>query len=409
MQHSWWHTYLFIWSGQFVSMLSSTAVQFAIIIWLSLEYQSTQVLAYAGIAGLLPHALIGAFVGVFIDRWDRKKVMIFADAFIALCTLFMSVLMKNGETHLLTIYFLLACRSVGTAFHAPSFQAITPLIVPNEQLLRVAGINEILQSVSSIAGPVLGTIALVTLPIHQVLYMDIIGAIVAISSLFFVSIPKITERNVKKGTLKNMFHDLKLGIKTVLDNKGLSYLFLVVMISNIFFMPVVVLFPMLVTQHYGGGKFELGITETILGIGMLLGGLLLGIFKTKMSKVELINWTGIVVGICFIGSGIFPKSWFYEFLALILITGVTSSIFMAAFNATVQQIIVPNKLGRIFSIYLSFANVPSILGILGASFITQYVGVPMATIIAGFFTSIIATVSFLIPSLMNLERNSAKN
>ncbi len=70
---NWLQTYLFIWSGQFISMLTSFAVNFAVIIWLSLEYQSAEILAYAGIAGLLPQAIIGPFAGVFIDRWDRKK------------------------------------------------------------------------------------------------------------------------------------------------------------------------------------------------------------------------------------------------------------------------------------------------------------------------------------------------
>jgi len=405
MQHSWWRTYLFIWSGQFVSMLSSMAVQFAVIIWLSLEYQSTQVLAYAGVAGLLPHALIGSFVGVFIDRWDRKLVMIFADAFIAVCTLLMTFLMKSGETHLLMIYILLACRSVGTAFHAPSFQAITPLIVPEDQLLRVAGINQVLQSVSSIAGPVVGTLALVALPIHQVLYLDVLGATVAISSLFFVTIPKVAEKKQKQNSsFRTMFYELHIGLQTIYKNKGLSYLFLMVMISNIFFAPVVVLYPLLVTQHYGGGKWELGLTETIFGIGMLLGGGLLGVFRSKISKVVLINWMDIIVGLCFIAAGVFPSNWFWGFIVIMVVGGMTSSIFMAAFNALVQQHIPSDKLGRVFSLYLSFANIPSIIGILCAGLIAKYVGVPIATAIAGFFTSVIGYLSFFIPSLMNLEQ-----
>ena len=52
-------TYMFIWAGQFASMLTSYAVQFAIVIWLSLEYKSAEVLAFAGIATMLPQALIG--------------------------------------------------------------------------------------------------------------------------------------------------------------------------------------------------------------------------------------------------------------------------------------------------------------------------------------------------------------
>lgn len=70
----WVQTYILIWSGQFISMLSSYAVQFAITIWLSLEHQSAEVLAFAGMAAILPQAIIGPFAGVLIDRWNRKTV-----------------------------------------------------------------------------------------------------------------------------------------------------------------------------------------------------------------------------------------------------------------------------------------------------------------------------------------------
>lgn len=88
----WVQTYILIWSGQFISMLSSYAVQFAITIWLSLEHQSAEVLAFAGMAAILPQAIIGPFAGVLIDRWNRKTVLIVSDLFLALCAFVMSIL-----------------------------------------------------------------------------------------------------------------------------------------------------------------------------------------------------------------------------------------------------------------------------------------------------------------------------
>ncbi len=71
----WMRTYMFIGVGQFISMLTSYAFQFAIVIWLRLKFHAAEVLAYAGIAGLLPQALIGPLAGVFIDLIDRKRIM----------------------------------------------------------------------------------------------------------------------------------------------------------------------------------------------------------------------------------------------------------------------------------------------------------------------------------------------
>lgn len=116
---NWKKTFAVIWSGQLASILSSSVVAFAIIFWVSLETGSAQVLALAAIAGMLPQSLLGPLVGVYVDRWDRKWTMILADSFIALCTLLLAVLFWLGIARMWHIYVLLACRSIGSAFHTP--------------------------------------------------------------------------------------------------------------------------------------------------------------------------------------------------------------------------------------------------------------------------------------------------
>src|SRR5690606_26429179 len=266
----WFRTYLFIWSGQFVSMLSSYVVQFAIIIWLSLEYKSAQVLAYAGIASILPQAIIGPIAGVYIDRLNRKNVMMLSDAFIAVCTFVILVVLKNGAINLFWIYILLGLRSVGNAFHTPALQAIAPLLVPQSELIRVAGINQIIQNETSIDCTTIGTIAIASFPISDVLYLDIIGAVLAITSLLLVRIPNLVEQN--KGSLLTVLYDLKEGLRTVSQNRGLSLLFFFAMAITLVVMPAAIMFPLLTTGHYGGGKWEMGLIEVAWGSGMLIGG-----------------------------------------------------------------------------------------------------------------------------------------
>lgn len=151
--NSWKRTFAVIWSGQLVSILSSAVVGYAIIYWMSLETGSAEVLALAAIAGILPQSLLGPVVGVYVDRWDRRRTMILADTFIALCTLALAALFYLGIARMWHIYLLLACRSVGSAFHTPAMQASVPMLAPASQLTRIAGINQIISSVSDIAGP----------------------------------------------------------------------------------------------------------------------------------------------------------------------------------------------------------------------------------------------------------------
>ncbi|MDN9002377.1 MFS transporter, partial [Staphylococcus aureus] len=75
MQQTWLKRFMLIWVGQFISLISSSAVNFAIIIWLSLETRSAEILAYAVIAGMLPQAILGPIAGVYVDRWNKKLTM----------------------------------------------------------------------------------------------------------------------------------------------------------------------------------------------------------------------------------------------------------------------------------------------------------------------------------------------
>ena len=271
--------------------------------WLSLSYKSAEILAYAAIAGLLPQALIGPFAGVYIDRWDRKKVMIFADAFIASCTFVMTFILKEGDINLLLLYSMMALRSIGSAFHSPAMQAIAPLLVPEDKLLRVSGVNQMLQSISSIAGPALGALAIAAFPINKVLYLDIIGACLAICSLLFVQIPNPKRERVS-GSIKQVWRDLKLGFYAIHQNKGLNRMFLYAMLATVAIMPVAIMFPILTIEHFKGAELEMSIVESIWGVGMLLGGTVLSAFKLSFRKIVLVNAMHILLGLTFVLSGL---------------------------------------------------------------------------------------------------------
>ena len=133
--NNWKKVFAIIWTGQFFSILTSSIVNFAIILWLSFETKSAEVLAFAAIAAMLPQSVLGLFTGIFIDRWKRKRVMILADSFIAFCTLILAVLFYLDIAKIEHIYILLALRSVGSAFHMPV--SYTHLDVYKRQLHRL--------------------------------------------------------------------------------------------------------------------------------------------------------------------------------------------------------------------------------------------------------------------------------
>lgn len=404
IHEKWFKTYIYIWIGQFVSLLTSSAVNFAVIIYLSLHYKSAEVLAFAGIAGLLPQAIIGPFAGVYIDRWDRKKVMIYADTFIALCTFLMSFAFVEGEANLIFVYALLVCRSLGQAFHTPAMQAIAPLIVPEDKLLKVSGINQMLQSVSMIAGPAVGTLAITFLPISKVLYLDVIGACLAIVSLLFVTIPKLTKQS-EDNDISTVLTDFKLGFAEIQKNKGLYMLFVYAMLTTFFVMPVAIMYPLLTIGHFAGGKWEMSVIEVVWGAGMLVGGGILSAWQGSISKVILVNAMHIFLGLTFVFSGWISGDLFWVFVAITTLGGIGMSFFNASFMTIIQEEVKPEFLGRVFSMYFSFAIIPSVIGLLLTGWIADEIGVVNAFIISGLAMCMVGFLSFLTPAVMNLGKS----
>lgn len=328
--------------------------------------------------------------------------MIFSDAFLALCALVMVVLLADEMVNLYWIYLMLGLRSIGNAFHSPAMQAIAPLIVPEKELLRISGINQMLQSVSSIAGPAIGALAITYLPISNVLYLDVIGAAAAITSLLLVSIPHL--RSDSDSSMRRVLSELTDGMKAIQNNKGLRFLFLYAMLVTFFIMPAAIMFPLLTTGHYGGGKWEMSVVEIVWGIGMLIGGTLLSVFKIRTSKVVLVNMMHLILGTSFVLCGWMPSNWFIGLTLATMLSGIGLSVFSAAFTAILQTEVAPQMLGRVFSLYFSLAVLPSVIGLIFTGWIADRIGVPNAFVISGVFVILIGVASFLTPSLVRLGR-----
>jgi DHA3 family macrolide efflux protein-like MFS transporter len=119
-----------IWTGQAFSLLGSQLVQFALVWWLTQTTGSATVLAFASMTSLLPAILLSPFAGALVDRWNRRIVMIIADAVIALATVALAVLYKQNVVQVWHIFALMFIRAVGGEFHWPAMLASTTLMVP---------------------------------------------------------------------------------------------------------------------------------------------------------------------------------------------------------------------------------------------------------------------------------------
>ena len=399
--HSWKKVFAIIWSGQFVSIMSSTIVGFAVVLWLSIETGSAEVLAFATIAHLLPHALVSPFAGVYVDRWSRKWTMIGSDAFISVCTLALAFMFFLGYTNILYMYILLLLRSLGSAFHSPAMQASVPLLAPKEHLVRIAGINQMIQSIAAIAGPVVAAILIQTMDIAYIMLIDIGGAIVACVTLLFVTIPNPAKKAKDE---QHFIREMKEGFTTVINQSGINYLFLFSIIIMICVVPIGSLFPLMTLNHFEGTPLQVGYVEVAWGTGMLIGGAFIGTYKRPFKKVTTINFMHIIGGLTFLTSGLLTKDGYIIFLIVTWLGGITYPVYNACFTSLIQETIAPEKLGRVFSMFISASMFPSLIGLLFAGFVADIIGLPATFAILGSAMVITGFVSFLVPSMMALDK-----
>ena len=400
---NWKRVFAIIWTGQFLSILTSSIVNFAIVLWLSMETGSAEVLAFATMAALLPQSVLGLFTGIFIDRWKRKRVMIMADSFIAFCTLILAVLFYFDLAKISHIYVLLALRSVGSAFHMPAMQASVPLLAPKSELMRIAGINQVIQSVCNIAGPALAGLFITMMKMTNILLLDVAGAAFACLSLCFVFIPDPSHE--ERNSELHLWREAKEAIMEVRNQYGLSWLFLLSILATFVIMPVSVLFPLMTLNHFAGNAFQVSLVEVSWGGGALLAGALLGLKKYRWNEILLINGMYIALGLTFLFSGLLPVSGFIWFAVLTALGGVCGSLYFATFTTVIQSRIDPGVMGRVFSFYMSFSMLPSMIGLLSTGFLADSIGLGNTFIISGGFLCLIGIISFFIPSLISLKES----
>nr|WP_295870363.1 MFS transporter [uncultured Chitinophaga sp.] len=398
--NNWKRKFGIIWLGQMCSILSSSIAQFAIVLWIGMETGSAETLAYAAIAGLLPQMLIGPFAGVFVDKWSRKWTMIIADLFVACCSAIIAYLFYIQRPDMGIIYLLLALRSIGGAFHSPAMKSSIPLLAPESELVRIAGVNEVIQSISVICGPMLGAFFLLNFNMSVVMLMDVIGAFIACGTLLFVVIPNTTN---DKTSAKSVIHDMHDGAKTFLQNKGMTWMMVSEIIVNFFLMPIIAVMPLMTLQYFNGTPFQVSLVEALFGTGLLIGGGVLGIWNPKIRKPILIIGGYAGLGIVLAACGLLPGTFFIGYAVLSIFQGLFVPLFTGPFTVLMQTQFAPNYLGRIFALYTSINQLPSIAGLVLTSLVADRIGIENFFVLGGTVTVLTAAALFFLPSVNKLD------
>lgn len=392
--------FFIIFTGQTISLIGSRLVQFSLVWWLTQQTSSANVLAFASIMAILPQAILGPFAGVLVDRWNRKHVMLFADTGIALVTVILALLYASGMIQIWHIYALMFIRSLGGAFHWTSMQASTSLMVPREQIARVAGLNQSVSGIASIVAPPMGALLIEILPIQYVLGIDIVTAVFAIVPLLVIHVPQPPKQLSKA---KTVLEDMRGGLNYVIEWKGLLIIMVMSLTINLLISPAFSLLPLLITGYFKGGALELAWIQSANGLGMILGGLLLGIWGGFKSRVKTAFVALVIAGFSILSFSQTPPDIFPLAVVSIFIFGVTNSIANSSFFAALLTLVPPEVQGRVFTLAMAASTIAQPIGLAVAGPVSEILSIRSWFVIGGVAFIVMALLSFSTPAVMRLE------
>ena len=387
-----------IFTGQALSLCGSELTQFVLLWWITDTTGSVSALAIAGMAALLPEALLSPLGGVLADRYNRRLLMIAADAISALCMMLLIALFLTERIELWHAWTMMGIRSAMQAFQAPAAAASTYMLVPENFLLRAAGLNQSQQSLTVVAAAPLGALAISIMPIGWALAIDVFTAVCGIVPLLCFGIPQLIGRDESRQGLRKEF---KEGLDVVRDTPGLRQLFVLLASTILVVMPAFTLLPMLVKQHFGGSAAQVALMEGLSGIGMVLGGVAVAAMVPRRPVVWiLIGFATSCLAVAL--TALVPGRLFGVAVAWWVISGVCF-IFGDTPLTALLQTIVPNHLqGRVLSILNALMNLAAPIGLLVITPLGEIFGIRCVFILGGGLGAVVSVAGFRSRALLGL-------
>lgn len=398
----WRRNLYFFLAGQFLSGITSMIVQYSIIWYLTKITGSATVLSFATLLGMIPMVVLSPFVGPVVDRRNKKFLLIITDIVVALFALILSITGTiSPEFPLWLVFVSLFVRAVAQTFQMPIIQSILPTMVPEEELTKVNGQLGMVQSANYIIAPAMGAFLFSIIPMNWLILFDVLGAILGVGLLIFVTIPHV----VSEGESIHILADSKFGLQKLIENKGLWYITLIGSVFMLIFMPAASLYPLMTMDYFKGTVGQAGLIEVIYATGMLAGGAVIGLFGKWKNRMLPILFSYLVIGVTIGLSGLLPgtQKGFMVFVALNAIAGFATPYFNTLLMAMIQQSYEPKYLGRVLGVINSLMSITGPVGLIFAGPIADNIGVEKMFMIAGIGTLVCGVVNVLIPQARNYD------
>ncbi|UOQ91457.1 MFS transporter [Halobacillus shinanisalinarum] len=353
-----------LWIGLTASYFGDSFYELAIV-WFAYSITGSGMqVGFILVATFLPSVLVGPFLGVIVDRFDRRRLMQLAQLIQGLSVGVLALSIAMGFFHMWLLYVLTIIQSTASALFLPAQNALVPHLVKREQIIQANSFFTSSRQVATLFGAVLGGGIVAWAGASVAIAFNALTFVLALLFIQFIhDTSKIDTDNAKKSQA-GILADIQEGIRWLRNQPTMMSLLVLATIGNMALGPINVLVPMLIQEVFHANATALGLFDGALGLGVLLGGLGIGILNPK--RIGLVF--GIALSIEAIGmflifiAPVLPIAYAGSFMVGIAIVSKGLPL------SSAFQIMVPSDLrGRVSSINNMIAGVtiPISYGLIG--------------------------------------------
>jgi MFS family permease len=339
---------------------------------------SALLLGVVGFCGQIPTLFLAPVAGVFVDRWDRHRVLIVTQALSMLQSLALAVLALAGIITVAEVLVLQVCQGAINAFDTPARQAfVVTMIEDRADLSNAIALNSLMVNASRIIGPSIGGVLIAAVGEGWCFLVDAISYLAVIASLLAMRVP----RTIRRPAETRVMEELRTGFRYVTGFAPIRTVLILLAVVSTMGMPYTVLMPAVVAKLLHGGPHTLGLLMTASGVGALGGAFYLASRSTILGLGRVIAVASALFGLGLVAFGLSRSLWLS--LLVLPVVGAGFMVSLAGTNTIIQTITEEHLRGRVMAFYTMAFLGTAPLGSLLAGVLADRLSEPTTIMLGG--------------------------
>jgi MFS family permease len=332
--------------GQSVSLIGTWMTRLATT-WLVYRLtHSAFLLGVVGFAGQILSFALAPLAGVWVERLDRRRLLVWTQVAAGLQSLAMAALTLAGIINLTEIIALAALQGVINAFDMPARQSfLGQMIEDRADLPNAIALNSSMVNGARLAGPVFAAVLVDLFGEGWCFAIDSASYIAVIVSLMAMTVAK----RPHKPRSGHVWHEMAEGMRYVIREPTVRGVLLLLAATSVLGGAYSTLLPLIAGETLNGGPHTLGMLMAAAGLGALLGALYLAARETVTGLPAVIGYATTALGLGLVGLWWASSVW--AAIPLAFVCGLGFMVQMASTNTIIQTVVDPNMLGRVMSLY----------------------------------------------------------